>query len=183
MVSGKLLITFVLVMSSIVLLAVFDDLLRCLSFFVVRIFLKLLAVFVGRRRSFSLFLLVVFSLFFSAVSEASRYFVGCLFAVISRLGTFGTLKFFSCFCRPSWKLLAVFVSHLGSFLLFSAAVLEASVCRTWFFLVCRYLAALASLSCCFLAFICRSSRCFSSLFFLFFFSKNVFWHCSNRSTR
>ena len=43
--------------------------------------MKLLAVLVGRRRSFSLFLLVVCSLFLSAASEVSRYFVGCLFAV------------------------------------------------------------------------------------------------------
>ena len=76
-------------------------------FFVVRIFLKLLAVFVGRHRSFLLFLLVVFSLFLSAVLEASRYFVGCLFAVvIGHLGSFSSavLEAFCCFRRPSWKL-------------------------------------------------------------------------------
>ena len=51
-------------------------------FLVVCIFMKILAVFVGRHRSLSLILLVVFSLFLSAVSEASRYFVGCHFAVV-----------------------------------------------------------------------------------------------------
>ena len=102
-------------------------------------FLEASAVFVGRHRSFSLVLLVVFSLLISAVSEAFR--------------------------RPSWKLLAVFVRRLGSFLLFSSAVLEASVCRSCCFVVGHFLAALASRSCCFLAFFGRSSRCFSSLFF------------------
>ena len=123
-------------------------------FFIVRIFLKLLAVFVGRHRSFSLFFLVVFSLFLSAVSEASRYFVGCLFAVV--------------------------IGCLGSF---SSAVLEASFCRSCCFIVGRFLAALASCSCCFLAFFGRSSRGFSSLFFSFLFSKKNFWlSVSNWST-
>ena len=133
--------------------------------------------FVGHLRSFSLFLLVVFSLFLSAVSEASLYFVGCLFAVvIGRLGSFSStiLEAFCCFCRLSRKLLVVLVCRLGSFLLFSLAVLEASRCFSLpFLLFCSQ-----PFSCCFsqplLLFSGRSSRCFSSLFFSFFFSKNFF---------
>ena len=128
-----------------------------------------------------------------AVLEPSRYFVGCLFVVVGNLRTFSLfcwLSFRCCwpsqklfvsrfrrfllFCQPFWKLLAVFVSRLGSFSLFSSAVLEASVCRSCCFVVSRFFSALASRSCCFLAFIGHSSRCFSRLFLSFFFSKNFF---------
>ena len=97
----------------------------------------------------------MFSLFLLAISEASLYFVDSLFAVIGRLGSFlsAVLEAFCCFCRPSWNLLAVFVSHLGSFSLFSSAILEASVCRSCCFVVGHFLAALASRSCCFLLFL------------------------------
>ena len=141
-------------------------------FFVVCIFLKLLTVFVGRHRSFSLYLLVVFSLFLSAVSEASRFFVGCLFTVvIGRLKSFllflsAVLEASRCFCQPFRK--------------FLSAVLEASVCRSCCFVVGRFLAALASCSC----FFGSSYRCFRSLFFSFYFSKNFFClSFSNWSTR
>ena len=96
---------------------------KACRFFVVCSFLKLLTIFVGRRRNFSLFLLVVFLLFLSAVSEASCYFVGCLFAVV--LGRLGAFR------RPSWKLFVVFVGRLGSFSLFLPAVSEASSCFRW----------------------------------------------------
>ena len=139
MVSTRRLVAFVVVISSVVLLAVFDGLLRSLSLFVVCIFLKLVAVFVGRHRSFSLLRSVVFSLFLSAISEAFCRLSWKLFVVF--VG-----------CLVSWKLLAVFVSCLGSFSQLSLAILEASVCRSCCFVVGRFLAALASRSCCFLAF-------------------------------
>ena len=129
MVSRRRLVACDLVISSVVLLAVFIGFYEACRFFVVHIFLKLLAVFVGRHRSFSLLLLVVFSLFSSAVSEAS-------------------------------------------------------VCRSCCFIVGHFLTALASRSCCFLAFLAVLLAVFSSLFFLFFFSKNVFWlSVSNWGTR
>ena len=74
--------------------------------------------------------------FFSAVSKASPYFVGCLFAVvIGLLGSFSSaiLEVFSCFCRTFRKLL-----------IFFAAVLEASRCfrrpswKLFTVLVCRF---------------------------------------------
>ena len=121
MVSRRQLVAFVLVISSVVLLAVLDGLLRSLS------------LFVGCHRSFSLF----YWLLLSAVSEAF-----CR----------PSWKLFVVFCRPSWKLLADFVGRLRSFSLFSLAILEASVCRSCCFVVGRFLAALASHSCCFLVF-------------------------------
>ena len=150
MISRRRLVAFVLVISSVILLAVFDGLLRSLSLFCCPHFLeasrcfcrpslKLLAIFVncvfavcvGHLGSFSLLLLIVFSLFLSVISEASRYFVGCLFAVaIGHLGSFSSavLEAFCCFCRSSWKLLAVFVGCLGSILLFLSAITEVSRC-------------------------------------------------------
>ena len=68
----------------------------------------LLTVFVGCLRIFLLFLLVVFSLFLSAVSEASRN----LFCWLS----------FRCGYRLSRKL---FVGRLRSSSLFSSAAMEA----------------------------------------------------------
>ena len=41
------------------------------------------------------------------------------------------LEAFCCFCRPSWKLFAVFVGHLGSFSLLLLAILEAFRCYCW----------------------------------------------------
>ena len=175
MASRRRLVALVLVISSVILLAVFDGLLQCLSLFCCPHFLEASHCFC--QPSYKLLAIIVSCLFavLLAVLEASRYFVGCLFAfVICHLGSFH---------RQSWKLFVVFVGRLGSFSLFSSAILEASVCRSCCFVVGRFLAALASCSCCFLAFFGSSFCCFSRLFFSFFFSKNFFWlSISNWST-
>ena len=117
MISRRRLVAFVLVISSVVFLAVFDGLLQSLSLFCCphlleasrcfcQLSYKLLAIFVS----------CLFAVF--VVSETSRYFVGCHFAVvIGCLGSFSSafLEAFCCFCRPSWKLLTIFAGHLGSF--------------------------------------------------------------------
>ena len=190
MVSRRRLVAFILVISSVVLLAVFDGLLGSLSLFVVRIFLKLLAVFVGRHRSFSLFLLVVFSLFLSpsrkllaillavfslllsAISEAFRRQSWKLFVVfVGRLGSFSlfssaVLEAFCCFCRPSWKLLADLVGCLGSFSLpFLLFCSQPFSCCFRLAVVLLFLAVLLAVL------VACSSRCFSSLIFSSFLAK------------
>ena len=113
-------------------------------FLVVCIFLKLLAIFVSCHRSFLPFLLVVFSLLLSAISEASRYFVGCLYAVvIGHLGSFSsTILEGFCYCRLSCKLLTVFVSRLGSlsllFLLFCSRPFSCCFSQLLLLLTCFF---------------------------------------------
>ena len=101
MVSRRRLVAFVFVISSVVLLAVFDSLLRSLSFFCCPHFLEASRRFCWPSRKLLSILLAVFSLLLSAISEAFRRPSWKLFVVF--VG------------RLSWKLLAVFVGRLGSF--------------------------------------------------------------------
>ena len=138
-------------------------------------FLKLFAVFVGRLGSFSLFCWLSFR---CCYRQSRKLFVGCLGSFLLILFLSAILEVSRCFCRLFQKLLAVSVGRLRSFLLFLSAVSEASVYHSCCFVVSHFLAALASRSCCFLAFYGRSSRCFSILFFSFFFSKVFFFDFS-----
>ena len=88
-----------------------------------------------------------------------------LLAVVSHLGSFSlflsaVLEASRCFCQPSWKLLAVFVSRLGSFSLFLSAALEVSrcFCQLPWKLLAVFVSRLRSFS--LLSAILEASRCF-----------------------